>query len=198
MPKRIPINQAKAFAIANDLKQVIICGWDGSKTHIVTYGDTIEACDQAAVGGNKIKKALGWPTNLDAEPSRVIDLKQRITLLEGMNNAHGEHVKALLLQIEQLNSNEKFLQLGAVYAVSLTEMDFGQRSEGYYCFVSKELANAYIHEQTKDRRGSAPEAYVAYQYCGKKDCLPSFTAQLSRTGANFFHVDDLCELLHPK
>lgn len=95
MPKRIPISQAKAFAIANDLKQVIIAAWDGELTHIVTYGDTVEACAQAASGGNKIKKALGWPADLDAEPSRVSALKDRIGMLEGMNEAQADIIKML-------------------------------------------------------------------------------------------------------
>lgn len=41
-------------------------------THVVTYGKTIEDCDQAAQGGNLLKKTLGWPENLcNAQPSRI-------------------------------------------------------------------------------------------------------------------------------
>jgi hypothetical protein len=49
----------------------------------VTYGKTLEDCDQAAQGGNKIKKTLGWPEELcSAEPSRVKKLKKEIEELK--------------------------------------------------------------------------------------------------------------------
>jgi len=77
MPKRIPIKAAKDIAQEYNLKQVILCAWDGELTHIVTYGKTLEDCDQAAQGGNKIKKFLGWSEELcEAEPSRVKKLKK--------------------------------------------------------------------------------------------------------------------------
>jgi hypothetical protein len=82
MPKRIPISSAKRFAQENDCKQVIIAAWDGELTHIVTYGATTEDCAQAALGGNRIKEALGWPKDLRTEPSRVRQLQARIKELE--------------------------------------------------------------------------------------------------------------------
>lgn len=72
MGKRIPIKAAKDVADKYNLKQVILCVWDGELTHVVTYGKTLEDCSQAACGGNNIKRALGWPEELcQAEPSRV-------------------------------------------------------------------------------------------------------------------------------
>jgi uncharacterized protein YuzE len=75
--------QAKDIAQEYNLKQVILCAWDGERTHIVTYGKTLEDCDQAAQGGNKIKKFLGWSEELcEAEPSRVKKLKKEIEQLK--------------------------------------------------------------------------------------------------------------------
>lgn len=64
MPVRIPIKAAKDFAKANGCTQVIILAWDGTTTHVVTYGKTLTDCAQAAEGGNKIKKFIGFPDEL--------------------------------------------------------------------------------------------------------------------------------------
>lgn len=82
MPERIPIKAAKDLAEIYNLRQAIIIAWDGKLTHCVTYGKSIEDCDQAAIGGNKIKKALGWPESLMIEPSRVKKLKKEISELK--------------------------------------------------------------------------------------------------------------------
>lgn len=77
MPKNIPVSAAREVARAYDCRQVILLAWDGFRTHVVTYGDTIEACDQAAAGGNRVKKALGWTDDsCNAEPPRVKKLKE--------------------------------------------------------------------------------------------------------------------------
>lgn len=49
MPKRIPISAAKRFADEFGLRQVVVLGYDGERTHIVTYGKTKEDCRQAAI-----------------------------------------------------------------------------------------------------------------------------------------------------
>jgi hypothetical protein len=82
MPARIPIKAAKDVANIYKCRQVILMAWDGERTHCVTYGKTVEDCDQAARGGNRIKVALGWPESLMDEPSRVKKLKERIASLE--------------------------------------------------------------------------------------------------------------------
>lgn len=89
MPAKIPITAAKTVANEYACRQVILMAWDGERTHCVTYGKTVEDCDQAAQGGNRIKAALGWPESLMAEPSRVKKLKARIAELEAAlaNNA---------------------------------------------------------------------------------------------------------------
>lgn len=77
MPNRIPIRSAKLFAKELGLRQVIIAAWDGELTHVVIYGVTAEDCDQAAMGGERMKAAMGWPEAANALPSRVKQLKAR-------------------------------------------------------------------------------------------------------------------------
>jgi hypothetical protein len=74
MPDRLPIQDAKELAHKRGLRQVVLLAWDGERTHVVTYGKSIEDCDQAAQGGEKMKKLMGWP-NWEAEPSRVKRLR---------------------------------------------------------------------------------------------------------------------------
>lgn len=72
MPKRIPITAAKRVAQEHGCRQVIILAWDGERTHVVTYGKTIDDCRQAAEGGNDLKRVLGWPEELcNAKPARL-------------------------------------------------------------------------------------------------------------------------------
>jgi hypothetical protein len=80
--KRIPIKVAKQIAKEHCMKQVIVVAWDGDKTHVVTYGMCAEDCDQAAQGGDFVKKALGWPNSLSIMPSRVKALQKRVDELE--------------------------------------------------------------------------------------------------------------------
>lgn len=74
MANRIPIARAKSIAEQHDLDQVIVVAWDAKAgmTHVVTYGKTLADCEQAAKGGNLVKRALGWPeSQCNAKPSRV-------------------------------------------------------------------------------------------------------------------------------
>lgn len=82
MPDKIPIEAAKEFARKHGCRQVIVMAWDGKLQHCVTYGETEEECAQAAIGGNRIKKALGWPESLMADPAPVKKLKQQVKDLE--------------------------------------------------------------------------------------------------------------------
>ena len=69
----VPINVAKDIAEKYSKTQVIIVCWDKhhSRTHVTTYGKTESDCKEAAIGGNKVKKALGWPNHLcHAKPKR--------------------------------------------------------------------------------------------------------------------------------
>ncbi|MFH1317769.1 MAG: hypothetical protein ABIH71_01975 [Candidatus Omnitrophota bacterium] len=72
--KRIPILVAKRISEQYNQAQVIIVTWDNvnNRTHVVTYGKTLKDCEQAAIGGNFVKKALGWPDELcHAKPARI-------------------------------------------------------------------------------------------------------------------------------
>lgn len=82
--KRLPIKSAKDVAQTYGLRQVILCAWDGERTHVVTYGKSETDCDQAAQGGNRVKAAIGFPPEAcDAEPSRVRRLRDEIARLRG-------------------------------------------------------------------------------------------------------------------
>lgn len=74
-PKRIPITAAKRIAEQYLQDQVILITFDKTTglTHVVTYGKTKEDCDQAAQGGNKLKREfLKWPEELcNARPRRM-------------------------------------------------------------------------------------------------------------------------------
>jgi len=63
MAKNIPITEAKTISQKHGFQQVIIVAWDSetSTTSVVTYGKSLEDCEQAAMGGNLVKKSLGWP-----------------------------------------------------------------------------------------------------------------------------------------
>lgn len=79
--KRIAIKSAKTFCNENKCKQVIIFAWDGERQHVLTYGNTPENCDQAAQGGDKLKKILGWTGVKKQYPSRLKEIKKKIDLI---------------------------------------------------------------------------------------------------------------------
>ena len=78
--KRIPTTEAKRLAKLYAQNQVIIVTWDKiyNRQHVVTYGLSVADCEQAALGGNFVKKALGWPDEqCHAEPARMRRKKER-------------------------------------------------------------------------------------------------------------------------
>ena len=81
---RIPIKAAKELASKYGLSHVIIFAHQREPylDHIVTFGHSLEECEQAAQFGNTLKDALGWPENLKSQPSRVRKLQKRIKELE--------------------------------------------------------------------------------------------------------------------
>jgi hypothetical protein len=44
----------------------------GKRSHVVTYGNTIEESEAAATLGNQMKRCLSWPDSLQAMPPRVL------------------------------------------------------------------------------------------------------------------------------
>jgi hypothetical protein len=72
--KRIPITVAKKIANELGYTQVIIHAYDGVSgiQSVCTYGKSLEDCDNAAQGGNAIKRLLGWDEKLcNAVPYRA-------------------------------------------------------------------------------------------------------------------------------
>ena len=85
MKESIPIKEAKNLAKEYHLTHVIIYGFDQNNNvqHVVTYGKSLDQCDQAAKLGNMMKEGLGFPKSLcKDEPSRITKLKTRIKELE--------------------------------------------------------------------------------------------------------------------
>ena len=73
--KRLPIQAAKDIAAKYKQAQVILVTWDEEShlMHVVSYGRTLEACQQAAKGANAVKKALGFPEDkCNDVPARVL------------------------------------------------------------------------------------------------------------------------------
>jgi hypothetical protein len=89
-PKRIPIADARDFSRKHEQRQVIIVSWDGETTHVITYGKSIQDCDQAALGGEKIMQMLKFE-KWQAIPSRVRVLQQRVQQLEDRLQTLGWH-----------------------------------------------------------------------------------------------------------
>ena len=81
MPAKLPITAAKNVAEVYGLQQVILLAWDGSQTHVVTYGKTNEDCAMAAEGANFLKEKMKWPT-FDDQPPLVKRLRARVKELE--------------------------------------------------------------------------------------------------------------------
>jgi hypothetical protein len=79
---KIPIKAAKDLAKKYNKTQLILWAWDGDCQTIVTYGESLEQCAQAATLGNDIKTALGWPKSLHKTPSRVKRLLKQIQTLK--------------------------------------------------------------------------------------------------------------------
>lgn len=79
--KRMPIRAAKNISKEYDQDQVILLTFDKKTglTHVVTYGKTLLDCEQAAIGGNRIKREiLGCPEHLcNAVPRRVKNRNQQ-------------------------------------------------------------------------------------------------------------------------
>ena len=72
--KLIPVDAARRIAEDYAQDQVVICTFENAtgRLHVVTYGKRIEDSENAAKGGDFVKKALGWPDRLcNTTPPRV-------------------------------------------------------------------------------------------------------------------------------
>jgi hypothetical protein len=78
--KRIPITAAKKIGEEFGYTQVIIHAYD-SETGcqcVTSWGKSLDDCENAARGGNAIKKLLGWPSELcNAVPNRTKNRKKK-------------------------------------------------------------------------------------------------------------------------
>jgi hypothetical protein len=81
-PVPLPIGAAASLAKAYGLRQVIITAWDGSTSHLVTYGESASDSDQATVGGKRIMYALGWRESLLSESAKVKVLRAALAAAE--------------------------------------------------------------------------------------------------------------------
>jgi hypothetical protein len=70
--KRIPITAAKEIAkLGYDEVIIVGCQYEDGIQHVTTYGKSQAACENAALGGNVIKKLLKWPEDkCKAKPTR--------------------------------------------------------------------------------------------------------------------------------
>ncbi len=75
---KIPISALRHLAKLYNQQHVILFSQGNGTSHVATYGDTVEHCSEAADLGNKMKKGLGWPDKLQAQPARVIALQKKL------------------------------------------------------------------------------------------------------------------------
>ncbi len=85
--KKISISTAKSIAKDYGYSQVIIHAYDGNThiQHVTTYGKSQTDCENAAAGGNAIKKLLKWDESLcNAKPSRQKKREKVDEILNGI------------------------------------------------------------------------------------------------------------------
>lgn len=71
--KKIPVSECKKIANDCGYDEVIVVGahYLSGTQSVATYGRSQAACENAAIGGNAIKKLLSWPEELcNAKPLR--------------------------------------------------------------------------------------------------------------------------------
>jgi formate dehydrogenase assembly factor FdhD len=80
MKKRLPIQILKDISKKYNLTHLVLYAFDKETNvdHVVTYGKDLTQCHQAANFGNQIKKFLGWPDKLQAQPRRIKKLQNTI------------------------------------------------------------------------------------------------------------------------
>lgn len=83
----IPILALKEISQKYGYDHIICFATKGKMQYVATYGTTIQACDEAAQFGDKMKDDLGWPESLHAAPSRVRKLQARVKELEAQLEA---------------------------------------------------------------------------------------------------------------
>lgn len=75
----VPVVAAQDIAERYCQTQVIVVTWDGESQHCCTFGITVQDADLAALAGDRIKQALGWPQETMGHlPPRVQALQEQI------------------------------------------------------------------------------------------------------------------------
>lgn len=77
--KPITIKTAKEISTLGYDEVIIVgCQYDTGIQHVTTYGKTQAACENAAIGGNAIKKLLNWPEDkCNVKPARQKKREQK-------------------------------------------------------------------------------------------------------------------------
>lgn len=85
-PKPITIKTAKDVSTLGYDEVIIVgCNYETGIQHVTTYGKSIAACENAAIGGNAIKKLLGWPEEqCNAKPARQKRQESKSKILPGV------------------------------------------------------------------------------------------------------------------
>lgn len=97
---KIPISDLKALADKHGYSQVIAMAWhkETGTESVATYGSTQADCEQAAIGGNLMKKTLGWLEEMcDAKPTRQMSREKL--------KKENEELKALLQNFIDVRKN---------------------------------------------------------------------------------------------
>jgi ribosome-binding protein aMBF1 (putative translation factor) len=92
----IPVKALKEISQKYGYGHIICFATKGKMQYVATYGTTIQACDEAAQFGDKMKDGLGWPESLHAAPSRVRALQKRVKELEAQLQAAEHGVQATI------------------------------------------------------------------------------------------------------
>ena len=93
----IPVKALKEISQKYGYDHIICFATKGKMQYVATYGTTIQACDEAAQFGDKMKDGLGWPESLHAAPSRERALQKRVKELEAQLQAAEHGVQATRL-----------------------------------------------------------------------------------------------------
>ena len=119
--KPIPIKEAKKIAESYGYNEVIIFAahYDLPRQHVTTWGDTKEACKNAGLGGDFIKKHLKWTdgiSNYTVEyENKIADMDKELEILhcciadlyEAQYNSESDRIKRIkqcLSEIEEINA----------------------------------------------------------------------------------------------
>lgn len=98
--KRIPISDAKKIGTERGYTKVIIVAIDGETgiQSVCTWGKTQDDCESAAIGGNEVKRLMGWPEDMcSTKPARQVkrerlqsENKKLKEVLENLYNMIGD------------------------------------------------------------------------------------------------------------